>query len=312
MCQQKRSETTRRTPPGILLLIGKDCDFNTYRYMVLIITFFAYACYHATRKPIGIVKSVLHPHHQSHRKGWAPFDSSDGISKLGEIDVAFLSCYSLGMYIAGHLGDNLDLRLFLSTGMMGSGIFVALFGMGFMWEIHAFWFYLLMQIIAGLFQATGWPCVVAVVGNWFGKRKRGLIMGIWNAHTSVGNIVGTLVAACVLQFGWGWSFILPAALIIVGGFIVFFFLPAYPEDLGFSNPTTTLPQIHTSVQEGSVSRKSVGVIEACAIPGVITFSLCLFFAKLVAYTFLYWLPFYLSRTGHSLLIINPFLFTCNS
>lgn len=32
------------------------------------------------------------------------------------------------------------------------------------------------------------------------------------------------------------------------------------------------------------------------IPGVITFALCLFFAKLVAYTFLYWLPFYLTQT----------------
>ncbi|KAF6143493.1 hypothetical protein GIB67_029662 [Kingdonia uniflora] len=33
------------------------------------------------------------------------------------------------------------------------------------------------------------------------------------------------------------------------------------------------------------------------IPGVIPFVLCLFFAKLVAYTFLYWLPFYLSQTA---------------
>ena len=30
--------------------------------------------------------------------------------------------------------------------------------------------------------------------------------------------------------------------------------------------------------------------------GVMTFSLCLFFTKLVAYTFLYWLPFYIERT----------------
>lgn len=39
---------------------------------------------------------------------------------------------------------------------------------------------------AGLLQATGWPSVVSVMANWFGKGKRGLIMGIWNAHTSVG------------------------------------------------------------------------------------------------------------------------------
>ncbi len=39
---------------------------------------------------------------------------------------------------------------------------------------------------AGLLQATGWPSVVSVMANWFGKGKRGLIMGVWNAHTSVG------------------------------------------------------------------------------------------------------------------------------
>nr|KAJ0192733.1 hypothetical protein LSAT_V11C800447060 [Lactuca sativa] len=107
------------------------------------------------------------------------------------------------MYVAGHLGDTLDLRLFLTTGMIGSGIFVALIRMGYFWDVHHFWYFLGMQMVAGLFQATGWPLVVAVIGNWFGKRHRGLIMGIWNAHTSVGNISGYLLAASVIDYGWG-------------------------------------------------------------------------------------------------------------
>ena len=36
---------------------------------------------------------------------------------------------------------------------------------------------------------------------------------------------------------------------------------------------------------------------ALKIPGVIEFSLCLFFAKLVSYTFLFWLPNYISSTS---------------
>ena len=59
-------------------------------------------------------------------------------------------------------------------------------------------------------------------------------------------------------------------------------------------------------REGSVNRKSVGLVEACMIPGVIPFALCLFFAKLVAYTFLYWLPFYLTQTGESSIIVTFF------
>lgn len=42
------------------------------------------------------------------------------MSKLGEIDAAFLACCSPGMYVAGHFGDRLDLRLFLTCGMIRS------------------------------------------------------------------------------------------------------------------------------------------------------------------------------------------------
>ncbi|XP_004508955.1 putative glycerol-3-phosphate transporter 4 [Cicer arietinum] len=307
--------TRRRTPPGILLLRNKEWNLQTYRYTVLLITFLAYVCYHASRKPTGIVKSVLCPDPtRTKNKGWSPFNGPEGTSKLGEIDVAFLACYSLGMYVAGHLGDSLDLRMFLTMGMVFSGIFVGLFGMGYFWNVHGFWFYLTMQMIAGLFQATGWPSVVAVIGNWFGKRKRGLIMGVWNAHTSVGNITGSLLAASVLDYGWGWSFVVLGAVIMVGGFVVYFFLVAYPEDVGFcfvngdeeaqlvksvgvGGGVVVVEGRRENNGERSGGRgKSIGLLEACMIPGVITFAFCLFFAKLVAYTFLYWLPFYLTQT----------------
>lgn len=60
------------------------------------------------------------------------------------------------------------------------------------------------QVAAGIFQSTGWPAVMSVMGKWFGKSKRGLIMGIWNAHTSVGNIMGTFMASKLLRSGWGY------------------------------------------------------------------------------------------------------------
>ncbi|OMO95775.1 Major facilitator superfamily [Corchorus capsularis] len=137
-------------------------------------------------------------------------------------------------------------------------------------------------------------------------------MGIWNAHTSVGNISGSLLAAAVLDYGWGWSFIVPGALIASSGVLVYLFLPAYPEDIGYAGANASpkldsaesqnqkfnavVVETNSGFKEGSSSRKGVGLFEACSIPGVIPFALCLFFSKLVAYTFLYWLPFYLSQT----------------
>uniref|UniRef100_A0A7N0VET9 Uncharacterized protein n=1 Tax=Kalanchoe fedtschenkoi TaxID=63787 RepID=A0A7N0VET9_KALFE len=125
-------------------------------------------------------------------------------------------------------------------------------------------------------------------------------------------LLETLVAAAVLDYGWGWSFRVPGAFIALGGIMVYLFLAAYPEDIGFPSPrdaaanTESQPadveaQLSKATdavsQQGSVSRRGVGLVEACLIPGVIPFALCLFFSKLVAYTFLYWLPFCLSQTG---------------
>ena len=83
--------------------------------------------------------------------------------------------------------------------MVLSGVFTMLFGFGYYWNIHGIGWYIFVQVVAGIFQSTGWPGVVTVVANWFGKGKKGLIFGIWNSHTSVGNILGSLLAGKLLN-----------------------------------------------------------------------------------------------------------------
>ncbi|KAM6582112.1 hypothetical protein CsatB_009114 [Cannabis sativa] len=330
-------EETSNKPPGIKFVehIKKSpISFKTHQVIVLIVTFLAYASYHAARKTTSVVKSSLDPQSQdlglkfapwritylqsppetrklswAPEDGWAPFSGSDGTALLGELDVAFLAVYAMGMYFSGHLGDRLDLRIFLTVGMVGTGVFTSLFGLGYWGNIHSFYYFLIIQMAAGLFQSTGWPSVVAVVGKWFGKKKRGLIMGIWNAHTSIGNITGSLVASVLLSYGWGWSFVVPGVLITFFGLVVFFFLPVSPEAVG-ADEDEDEDEPHSPKKIGEALEvpflrsekmgnkdKAVGFIEAWKIPGVAPFALCLFFAKLVAYTFLYWLPFYISHTA---------------
>lgn len=49
-------------------------------------------------------------------------------------------------------------------------------------------------------------------------------MGIWNSHTSVGNILGSLIAGVFVSSAWGLSFIVPGIIIAVTGVICFLFL----------------------------------------------------------------------------------------
>ncbi|KAJ0961316.1 hypothetical protein J5N97_000722 [Dioscorea zingiberensis] len=205
--------------------------------------------------------------------------------------------------------------------MLLSGLSCIAFGLGFFWDVHNLLFFIAVQIAGGLVQSIRWPCVVSVVGNWFGKKsRRGLIMGVWNSHTSFGNILGSVMASSVLEFGWGWSFVIPGLLIIVVGFFVLGFLVVDPRDAGFEF-ATPVSEVEMSdgvggagekpdlgnveevglLEEGSKldssSAKAIGFVEAWRLPGVAPFAFCLFFSKLVAYTFLYWLPFYIRHNA---------------
>ena len=57
----------------------------------------------------------------------------------------------------------------------------------------------------GLFQSTGWPGLVAVMGNWFGKGKRGFLFGMWAGNANLGDILGLAIGSiCVDYLDIGW------------------------------------------------------------------------------------------------------------
>uniref|UniRef100_A0A671Q779 Glucose-6-phosphate exchanger SLC37A2 n=1 Tax=Sinocyclocheilus anshuiensis TaxID=1608454 RepID=A0A671Q779_9TELE len=294
----------RSLAPGIKLITSFSRD-SWYRFVILLLTFVFYTTYHLSRKPISIVKSQLHRNcsnviHPADLNitdndtwcDWAPFDQNNYRNLFGVLDNCFLVAYAIGMFFSGIFGERLPLRYYLSSGMILSGIFTALFGLGFYWQIHSLWYYCLVQALNGLVQTTGWPAVVACVGNWFGKGKRGFIMGVWNSHTSVGNILGSLIAGVYVSSAWGLSFIVPGIIIAVAGVICFLFLVEKPEDVNCTPPQHHLVD-RSKYHPVIFAHRVVFVLQ-----GVVEFSLCLLFAKLVSYTFLYWLPLYIANVAH--------------
>ncbi|KAK2709611.1 glucose-6-phosphate exchanger SLC37A2-like isoform X2 [Artemia franciscana] len=355
-----------------------------YRLLILVLTFLSYTAYHLSRKPISVVKNVLNrncslipvPSDVNTTDptwcDWAPFDGDNAQTLLGALDSSFLFAYAIGMFISGVVAERNDLRYFLASGMLLSGIFTYMFGLGYTLGIHNLYYYLIVQALAGFSQSTGWPGVVTAIGHWFGKGKRGLIFGIWNSHTSIGNILGTLIAAYYIEINWGLAFMYPGLIIAAIGILVFLFLVPDPRGVGCTPPDhhgtedthtiyspaerSRLEKQHYGGRRGSrrsdgdnekeallsadssdnaessiassahlighlpadvslettVSgtsngslrsahhtyrrQKAIGFLQAIRIPGVIEFSFCLFFAKLISYTFLYWLPRYIKAS----------------
>uniref|UniRef100_UPI003AAD2A13 glucose-6-phosphate exchanger SLC37A2 isoform X2 n=1 Tax=Centroberyx gerrardi TaxID=166262 RepID=UPI003AAD2A13 len=317
--------------PGIQLITTFSRD-SWYRGFTLFLTFLFYTAYHLSRKPISIVKNELHRNCSTVIRpvdlnvtdnatwcDWQPFDQDNYKTLFGVLDNSFLVAYAIGMFFSGIFGERLPLRYYLSVGMLLSGFFTCLFGLGFYWNIHSIWYYAFVQAMNGLMQTTGWPAVVACVGNWFGKGKRGFIMGVWNSHTSVGNILGSLIAGVFVSSAWGMSFIVPGLIIASTGILCFFFLVEKPEDVNCTPPQhhesgEKEPQVQNSSNIEEIFNSASAITEppevvedhteaisfcgALSIPGVVEFSLCLLFAKLVSYTFLYWLPLYISNVAH--------------
>ncbi|XP_077896768.1 sugar phosphate exchanger 3 isoform X3 [Ictidomys tridecemlineatus] len=236
---------------------------------------------------------------------------------LGTLDTIFLFSYAVGLFISGIVGDRLNLRWVLSFGMCSSALVVFVFGTLTEW-LHFYnrWLYCCLWIVNGLLQSTGWPCVVAVMGNWFGKNGRGVVFGLWSACASVGNILGACLASSVLQYGYEYAFLVTASVQFAGGIVIFFGLLVSPEEIGLPgieaeenfeedshrpliNGTENEDEYEPnySIQESrTVAQvKAISFYQACCLPGVIPYSLAYACLKLVNYSFFFWLPFYLSN-----------------
>ena len=49
-------------------------------------------------------------------------------------------------YCSGYIAEHMDIRLFLTVGMVLSGAFSILFGLGYFCNIHSLAFFIIMQV----------------------------------------------------------------------------------------------------------------------------------------------------------------------
>lgn len=57
---------------------------------------------------------------------------------------------NLTQFSSGIFGERLPLRYYLSAGMLLSGLFTSLFGLGYFWDIHVLWYFVLIQVGASV------------------------------------------------------------------------------------------------------------------------------------------------------------------
>ena len=64
---------------------------------------------------------------------------------LGTLDTSYLFAYAFGMFFTGMIAERVDLRYFLSFGMVMSGVITMAFGFGKWLGIHHIAYYVAVQ-----------------------------------------------------------------------------------------------------------------------------------------------------------------------
>ena len=221
---------------------------------------FSYALVHANRKSFSNVKVLV-------AEDWSPsaswnssrvrsppeiwtdnrfFDSSNDPALktfLGVLDTAFMVVYALSLYAGGSLGDRIDLRILLCGSMACTCFFTVMFACVADWiGLYSIYWYVTFWILNGISQGPIWPCIVAIMGNWFGKSNRGLIFGLWSSNSSVGNIIGSLIVASFVDFGYDIAMLMPAVIMLNYVVVLYFGLVVSPGDVDLDDDNDENPE----------------------------------------------------------------------
>jgi sugar phosphate permease len=230
------------------------------------VTWLSYASYYLGRKGYAVSKTQLARDY--------------GASATYGVETAYLAAYAVGLWASGLLGDRIGARRLVGVGMLGVAGAVAAFGAG-----SSFTVFFAAFLLNGLLQATGWPGNVKAMAEWTTPSIRGVAMGLWATCYQVGGMVATPIATALLV-AWGWraAFFAPAVWIGAVGLLVLALLRPGP---GAAAP-------HRDPVEAGAARRAARRA-VLASPAIWSYGAAYFAIKLMRYSLLFWLPWYLEK-----------------
>lgn len=261
--------------------------YRRLRIRAFVLTWLAYAFFYFCRTPYAIVKGTI--------AGTYGLDTV----RLGYIDTSYLALYAIGQFANGVIGDRIGGRLLVGIGLIGTAVLMLVFGTG-----QSYLVFVLAYGLNGYLQSAGWPGCAKAFSQWFATEERGTVMGFWCTCYQAGAVLSTFLATWLLvHFGWRLALLVPA--LVVGGYALVFLAlqPASPEREG-------LPDVEVYYTQ-KTGKPPVTPAAAAAVEGgwndillvlknrvIWTLGLTYVVLKFIRYSFLFWLPFYMSHSLH--------------
>jgi len=159
------------------------------------------------------------------------------VSIVGDMNTTFLFCYSVGSFFLSHLGDKYNKnRLIFTMYSMIAVVQIALGSLMFVKDLHP-WPFFIIKTLDGTLQSFAWPVNFAILCNWFPRKGRGFLIGVWATNPSVGDIFGQqlfgiLTSDPYTASDWGYVFLTLGGIIFFWGLVNLIFLVDYPSSMG--------------------------------------------------------------------------------
>ncbi|MEO9804088.1 MAG: MFS transporter [Reichenbachiella sp.] len=195
---------------------GWENEFKKRKWSVFLTITFGYGFYYVCRLSFNVIKKPL--------IDAGVFDAA----QLGQIGSAMFFAYAFGKLTNGILADRVNVRRFMATGLLVSGL--VNIALGF---VSVFWVFVVLWGINGWFQSFGAASSVVALSRWTKAKERGSFYGIWSSSHNIGEAITFIgTAVVVTSLGWIWGFGVSGLLGILMGLLILRYLYEHPGIYG--------------------------------------------------------------------------------
>lgn len=147
---------------------------------------------------------------------------------LGAIGTSLYVTYGLGKFLNGVLADRSNIRVFMATGLILSGVLNLVFG-----SVTSLWLMAVVWGLNGWFQSMGFPPIARGMTLWFPAKGKATRWAFWTCSHQAGTAAVMALTTWTLTWAsWRVAFWLPGVVCIVFGGVLLLLLADTPESKG--------------------------------------------------------------------------------
>lgn len=253
--------------------------FKYWQTRTIIATMIGYALFYFVRKNLSIAMPAM--------------QADLGITKteLGLFLTLHGLIYGLSKFINGFIGDRVNARYFMVTGLVLSAICNVVFGFS-----SAVLVFGIVWMLNGWFQGMGFPPCARMLTHWVPPKELATKMSVWNTSHSIGAGLVVIVCGYVVSLGWRWCFFVPSIIALLGAVGVWFTMRDTPQSVGLPALVPEgLTKEEAEHEDTSAEFKAFVRKQVFLNPYIWVIAVANFFVYVIRYVVLDWGPTLLSE-----------------